>query len=63
MGCNWNLAAGLLALGGLCAGAAAEAKDYLIVGSKPNALFVVDAAARKVVHSYTIPGEGSPYTI
>ena len=41
----------------------AGGKDYIVVGTKPNKLFLVDPTARKVVQQYTIPGEGSPFTI
>ncbi len=41
----------------------AAGKDYIVVAAKPNFLFVVDPEARKVVHRYTIPGDGAPFTI
>lgn len=59
----WNRALGGLLAGGLLLAGAADARDYLVVGSKPNTLFVVDVAARKVAHEFKIPGAGSPYSI
>lgn len=53
----------ILAALGLALAAPAAADDYLVVGSKPNTLFVVNATQRKVVHQFTIPGPGSPYSI
>ncbi len=41
----------------LCAVSAA-AKDYMVVGSRPNRLHVIDLAARQVQHTYPIPGNG-----
>lgn len=38
-------------------------KDYILTGAKLNVLFVVDPEARKIVHRYTIPGDGPPFTI
>lgn len=46
----------------LCAHAAA-AKDYLVVATRPNRLHVIDAAARQVVGSFAIPGDGIPSTV
>jgi quinohemoprotein amine dehydrogenase beta subunit len=48
-----------LALSALAALPAA-ARDFLLTTTKPNTLHMVDVAARKVVRSYPIPGEGSP---
>lgn len=45
------------------AGAVSTGKDYIVVGAKPNILFLVDPAAQKVVHRYEIPGDGSPFMI
>ncbi len=45
------------------AGGAAPGQDTIVVGAKPNFLFVVDPQARKVLHRYTIPGDGAPFTI
>ncbi|HUY83174.1 MAG TPA: hypothetical protein VMU86_01260, partial [Steroidobacteraceae bacterium] len=36
--------------------AVAPKKDYIVTGSKPDRLFLIDAAARKVVGNYRIPG-------
>ena len=53
-----------LATQGVPVAQAAKAKrDYIVVGAKPNLLFVVDPMAKKVVHRYKIPGEGSPFSI
>lgn len=49
----------LAALGPLCATAA----DYLLVASRPNQLHVIDAAARRVVKTIDIPGDGLPSTL
>ena len=38
-------------------------RDIIVVGAKPNLLFVVDPAARKVLHRYGIPGDGPPNSI
>lgn len=38
----------------------AATKDYILTVTKPNALIVADAAARKVVKTIDIPGRGSP---
>ncbi len=46
-----------------CCTLTATAKDFLIVASRPNDLHVIDLAARKVVHSYRIPGHGIASTI
>lgn len=42
---------------------AAAATDYLLVASRPNQLHVIDAAARRVVNTFTIPGDGLPSTL
>jgi quinohemoprotein amine dehydrogenase beta subunit len=34
---------------------AASAKDYLVTGVRPGKLVVIDAAARQVVHTHTLP--------
>lgn len=46
-----------------CCALTASAKDFLVVASRPNELHVIDLAARKVVHSYRIPGQGIASTI
>ena len=46
----------------LCAVSAA-AKDYLVVASRPNRLHVIDLAARQVVNTFPIPGNGLAATI
>lgn len=38
----------------------ALAGDYLLTGSRPNSLHMIDLAARKVVRTYPLPGEGVP---
>lgn len=42
---------------------AAPAKEYILAVNKPNNLHVIDADARKVVNSCTLPGRGSPLAI
>lgn len=51
-----------LALIGLYA-CAASATDYLLVASRPNQLHLIDAAARRVVKTIDIPGDGLPSTL
>ncbi len=41
----------------------ATAKEYLLTGTHPNNLILVDPAARKVERVYPIPGPGYPLTI
>lgn len=41
----------------------AAAKEYLITGTKPNLLFLIDLQARKVVRQYKIPKDGPPFSI
>jgi len=38
----------------------ALAGDYLLTGSRPNNLHMIDLAARKVVRTYSLPGDGVP---
>ena len=40
----------------LRAGELAKDTDYIVTGSKPDRLFVIDATARKVVRDFKIPG-------
>jgi quinohemoprotein amine dehydrogenase beta subunit len=47
----------------LAATSSVAAKDYLVVGTKPDRLFLVDLQARKVVRQYRIPGRGFPFSI
>lgn len=42
---------------------AAPAADYLLVASRPNQLHLIDAAARRVVKTIDIPGDGLPATL
>lgn len=42
---------------------AAAAKDLIVVTTRPNMLHVIDAEARKVLHSHVIPGPGLPANI
>jgi quinohemoprotein amine dehydrogenase beta subunit len=42
---------------------AALAKEYILAANKPNNLHVIDADARKVVTTCTLPGRGSPLEI
>lgn len=53
----------MLALMLSAAPAMVEAKDYILTGIRPNALVLVDPAARKVERVYQIPGDGAPYAI
>ena len=39
---------------------AVAATEYLLAVTRPNTLHVVDVAARKVAHSFPIPGDGVP---
>lgn len=39
---------------------AAHAGEYLLTVTRPNTLHMVDLAARKVVRSYRLPGDGPP---
>lgn len=48
-------AAQLAALALTLAAGAAAAKDYLVTGVRPGKLVVIDAEARKVVHTHTLP--------
>ncbi len=41
----------------------AVAKDYLLAVTRPNKLYLIDAAARKVERVYDIPGDGVPATV
>lgn len=41
----------------------ATAKDYLLAVTRPNKLYLIDAAARKVERVYDIPGDGVPATV
>lgn len=50
-------------LAALLAPLAAAAADYLLTVTRPNTLHLIDVAARKVVRSYPIPGDGVPATI
>ncbi len=45
------------------AAGSAGAGDFLIAASKPNKVFLIDAAARRVVRDCDIPGRGPPLTI
>ncbi|KJS38161.1 MAG: hypothetical protein VR70_10655 [Rhodospirillaceae bacterium BRH_c57] len=56
------LAAGVAAVA-LTGAFAAQARDILLTGAKPNLLVVADAKARKVIHSWTLPGGGSPFAV
>jgi quinohemoprotein amine dehydrogenase beta subunit len=41
----------------------ALAREYLIAGTRPNLLFLLDTQARKVARQYQVPGDGPPSTI
>lgn len=43
------------------AAVAAAAKDYLVVTSHPGNIHLIDVAAREVVRTMTIPGDGPPF--
>lgn len=47
----------------LLAGSTALAGDYLLTASRPNSLHMIDLAARKLVRSYALEGEGVPGAI
>lgn len=44
------------------AAAAAKGHDFLLTGSKPDRLYVIDAPARKIVGNYAIPGANGHVT-
>ncbi|MEZ5583926.1 MAG: hypothetical protein R3F37_15370 [Candidatus Competibacteraceae bacterium] len=54
---------GLILLIGLGYGGQALAKDFLLAVTRPNQLHVIDAQARNVEQTITIPGNGIPSTI
>ncbi len=56
-------ATALIALASAIAATPVLAKDFLLTTVKPNTMVLVDAAARKVVKSHTIPGAGSPMAV
>lgn len=41
----------------------AAAKDIILTAAKPNQLIVADAATRQVLHTWAIPGNGTPMTV
>lgn len=41
----------------------AEAKEYMVVGARPDKLFVIDIKARKVEKTFTIPDSTGPQNI
>jgi quinohemoprotein amine dehydrogenase beta subunit len=47
----------------LLAASTAIASDYLLTVSRPNSLHMIDLAARKLVRTYPLPGEGVPGAI
>ncbi len=52
---------GLVAVASIAVVAAeAAAKEYILAANKPNGFHLVDADAREVVQSCTLPGRGSP---
>jgi len=51
------------ALGCAVAATGAVAKEYILAVSKPNNLYVIDAAARKVINTCTMPGRGGALAI
>lgn len=52
------LGAALLTLAGALASAPVMAKEYLLATTKPNQLHIVDAKARKIERSITVPDSG-----
>jgi len=55
---------GVMAVAALLGAAgAADAKEYLLTSVKPNTLVLADPAARKVVRTYKIAGDGAPLGI
>jgi quinohemoprotein amine dehydrogenase beta subunit len=49
------LLAGLLAAALSSVAPAANARDYLLTGAKPDKLYMIDVAARKIEKTYTVP--------
>ncbi len=47
----------------LCSAGSALAADFLITGSRPNNLQLIDLAARKLVNNFPMPGDGPPGAI
>lgn len=47
----------------LLAASTALAGDYLLTVTRPNSLHMIDLAARKLVRSYPLPGDGVPSAI
>lgn len=47
----------------LLATSTALAGDYLLTVTRPNSLHMIDLAARKLVRTYPLPGDGVPSTI
>lgn len=47
----------------LLATSSALAGDYLLTGSHPNSLHMIDLAARKLVRTFPLPGDGPPGAI
>ncbi|MCP5420584.1 MAG: quinohemoprotein amine dehydrogenase subunit beta [Gammaproteobacteria bacterium] len=58
-----GLDVGFVLLAGLICSLPAQAKEYLVAVTRPNQVHLIDAAARKVEHSYTIPGNGIPSAV
>jgi quinohemoprotein amine dehydrogenase beta subunit len=56
-----GLKAGMIALWGLCAVGAAPAfaKEYVLVGSYGNKLYLIDPLAAKIARTFQIPGGGT----
>ncbi len=59
-----SLFLGLLVATAFVAGpGSANAKEYLLTTTKPNSLVLIDAAARKVVRTLEMPGDGAPMSV
>lgn len=58
------IAVGFIVAGWSLLGEGVQAKEYLLTGAKPDKLFLIDIAARKVAREYKIPYNSiSPMTI
>ena len=56
---RFSLPLALIAALGVIGSIPATAKDYILTGSKPDQLLLVDPAARKVEVAYTVPDAGT----
>ncbi|WP_339862934.1 quinohemoprotein amine dehydrogenase subunit beta [Paremcibacter congregatus] len=60
---NIKLLCAMLGLSFFLASFGVQAKEYMVVGARPDKLFVIDIKARKVEKSFTIPDSTGPQTI